>query len=129
MEMRQALRELGVREDTLSREEKGRLDRDGFLSLPGILSREHAGRLGARLDELIAQGESVQHQEGVESLDDVIHQDPMFEVCITHPRVLAAMAHVLGSDFKLHSVNSRIARPGYGLQDLHVDWDRAVEAW
>ena len=127
MEMREALRELGVRDDTLSREEKGRLDRDGFLPLPGILSRKHAKRLGARLDELIAQGESVQHQEGVESLDDVIHQDPMFEVCITHPRVLAAMAHVLGSDFKLHSVNSRIARPGYGLQDLHVDWDRAVE--
>ena len=62
-EMRQALRELGVRDDTLSREEKGRLDRDGFLPLPGILSRKHAERLGARLDELIAQGESVQHQD------------------------------------------------------------------
>ena len=24
-------------------------------------------------------------------------------------------------------MNSRIALPGYGLQDLHVDWDRAVE--
>ena len=37
------------------------------------------------------------------------------------------MLQVLGSGFKLHSVNSRIAYPGFGLQDLHVDWDRAVE--
>jgi ectoine hydroxylase-related dioxygenase (phytanoyl-CoA dioxygenase family) len=123
MDMKRALHELGVRDDTLSSEEKGKLDRDGFLPLPGILSPEQAARLGARLDELIAQGKSVQQQEGVESLDDVIHQDPMFEVCITQPRVLAAMAHVLGTEFRLFSVNSRNANPGYGSQELHVDWD------
>lgn len=127
MDMKRALHDLGVRDDTLTREEKGTLDRDGFLPLPGILTPDQAKRMGARLDELVAQGESVRHQEGVESLDDVIHKDPMFDVCFTHPRVLAAMLQVLGSGFRLHSVNSRIACPGYGLQDLHVDWDRAVE--
>ena len=125
--MREALREMGVRGDSLTRQEKDALDRDGFLPLPGVLTQEQARELGARLDELVAEGHSVQHQEGVESLDDVIHTDPLFDVCFSHPRVLAAISHVLGGEFKLHSVNSRIALPGYGLQQLHVDWDRAVE--
>jgi len=41
-------------------------------------------------------------------------------VCFTCPRVLAAMAHVLG-DFTLSSLNSRAARPGQGHQRLHTD--------
>ena len=127
MNMKQALYEMGVSDRSLTEAEKSALDRDGFLPLPGILTPGQAERMGARLDELIAQGEAVRHQEGVDTLDDVIHKDPMFEVCFSHPRLLAAVSHVLGSEFKLHSVNSRIAVPGYGLQKLHADWDRAVK--
>ena len=116
MNMKQALHEMGVSDEALTPAEKGALDRDGFLSLPGILAPEQAQKMGARLDELVAQGVAVRHQEGVDTLDDVIHKDPMFEVCFTHPRLLAAVSHVLGSEFKLHSVNSRIALPGYGQQ-------------
>ena len=127
MNTKQALGEMGVSDCTLTETEKDALDRDGFVPLPGILTPEQAEKMGERLDELVAQGESVRHQEGVDTLDDVIHKDPMFEVCFTHPRVLAAVSHVLGSEFKLHSVNSRIALPGYGLQELHADWGKAVE--
>ena len=127
MNMKQALYEMGVSDRSLTEAEKSALDRDGFLPLPGVLTPGQAERMGARLDELIAQGEAVRHQEGVDTLDDVIHKDPMFEVCFSHPRLLAAVAHVLGSEFKLHSVNSRIAVPGYGLQKLHADWDKAVK--
>ena len=98
-----------------------------FYRYEGCWSQNRRRKWARRLDELVAQGYSVRHQEGVDSLDDVIHKDPMFEVCFTHPRVLAAVSHVLGSEFKLHSVNSRIALPGYGLQKLHADWDRAVK--
>ena len=127
MNMKQALHEMGVSDEALTPAEKGALDRDGFLSLPGILAPEQAQKMGARLDELVVQGVAVRHQEGVDTLDDVIHKDPMFEVCFAHPRLLAAVSHVLGSEFKLHSVNSRIALPGYGQQELHADWDKAVE--
>ena len=127
MDMRQALYDMGVSDYTLTQAEEGALDRDGFLPLPGILAPEQAEKMGARLDELVVQGNAVRHQEGVDTLDDVIHKDPMFEVCFTHPRLLAAVSHVLGSEFKLHSVNSRIALPGYGLQELHADWGNAVE--
>src|SRR5262249_55943602 len=39
----------------------------------------------------------------------------------THPRLLAAVACVLGADFRVHSLNSRDALPGQGYQSLHVD--------
>src|SRR5438046_6895931 len=51
----------------------------------------------------------------------------MFEICFTHPRVLAAIAHVLCGEFKLSSLNFRAALPGQGLEGLHADWGSAVE--
>jgi ectoine hydroxylase-related dioxygenase (phytanoyl-CoA dioxygenase family) len=36
------------------------------------------------------------------------------------------MAEVLGEEFKLSSLNYRAAKPGKGLQKLHVDWHEAV---
>ena len=68
------------------------LDRDGFLPLPGILAPEQTEKMSARLDELVAQGDAVRHQEGVDTLDDILFKDPRFEVCFTHARFLAAMA-------------------------------------
>ena len=40
----------------------------------------------------------------------------------THPKVLAAIHHVIGRSFKLSSLNARDALPGEGLQGLHADW-------
>jgi ectoine hydroxylase-related dioxygenase (phytanoyl-CoA dioxygenase family) len=47
-------------------------------------------------------------------------------VCFSHPRVLAAMRHVLG-EFRLSSLNSRAALPGEGHQALHADSGHPVE--
>ena len=60
-------------------------------------------------------------------MGDLVNKDPLFEICFTHPRVLAAVAHVLGGDIKLSSLNYRAALPGSGLQILHPDWGSAVE--
>ncbi len=40
--------------------------------------------------------------------------------------MLAAIAHVLGGDVKLSSLNSRAALPGQGAQALHADWSGPV---
>ncbi len=132
MTVAEALYELGVREDTLSAEERNRLDLDGFLPLPNILSAERVELFNARLDELLAaEGEGVGkevHQEtGTNRLSDLVNKDPMFDICFTHPRVLAGISHVLGGDLKLSSLNSRAALPGQGLQALHPDWSGPVE--
>jgi ectoine hydroxylase-related dioxygenase (phytanoyl-CoA dioxygenase family) len=131
MNMQEALAALGVWDDTLTTEEKAQLDRDGYLPLQGILSPEQVRVMGARLDELTAiegenAGKEVHQEAGADRLSDLVNKDAMFEVCFTHPRVLAGIAHVLQNDFKLSSLNSRAALPGQGLQHLHADWSGAV---
>ena len=130
MDIATALRELGVSAGQLTEPDKARLDQDGFLPLPGILD---AGRLQAirrRLAELSAAegwqaGAEVHQEEGTDRLADLVNKDPVFDVCFTHPKILAAMAYVLG-DFTLSSLNARAALPGHGQQRLHADWGVAV---
>jgi ectoine hydroxylase-related dioxygenase (phytanoyl-CoA dioxygenase family) len=131
MNIQDALQELGVRPDTLSQAEREQLDRDGYLPLAGILTAQTAEAMRARLDDLDRiegdkAGTEVHQEAGTARLSDLINKDPLFEVCFTHPRVLAAIAHVLGGDLKLSSLNSRAALPGEGLQALHADWGSAV---
>jgi ectoine hydroxylase-related dioxygenase (phytanoyl-CoA dioxygenase family) len=132
MTVQEALYGLGVRDDTLSEEEKSRLDRDGFLLLTGMLTPERCARIAARLDELVAEegpdaGKEVHQEAGTDRLADLVNKDPIFEVCFTHPRLLAAVAHVLKGDLRLYSLNSRSALPGKGEQAFHVDFSGPVE--
>jgi len=128
----EALAELGVRDDTLTAEEKATLDRDGYLPLIGVLTPAMADCFRARLDELMREegtsaASEFQGEAGTDRLANLADKDPMFALCFTHPRVLAAIRHVLGDEFKLSSLNSRAALPGQGLQGLHADWGKAVE--
>ena len=129
MDIREALAQLGVRDDTLTAEEKSELDTQGFLHLPGILSQAQVDAINARTAELLAEegdkaGTEVHREAGTDRLSDLINKDPLFHVILTEPRVLAAIAHVLQFDLKLSSLNSRAAHPGKGLQGLHADWGK-----
>jgi ectoine hydroxylase-related dioxygenase (phytanoyl-CoA dioxygenase family) len=130
MDMATALAELGVTEASVDSETRDRLDRDGYAPLPAVLSEEQVTAMRVRLDELVAAegdraGIEVHQEAGTDRLADLINKGPMFEVCFTHPRVLACIGHVLG-DFKLSSLNSRAVRPGQGHQALHADWGGPV---
>jgi len=132
MNVQQALTQFGVREDTLSAEEKQFLDDNGYLPLPGILAPQQVQAIANRLEALAAEegdkaGLEVHQEKGTIRLSNLVNKDPLFEICFTHPRVLAAIAHVLQNDLKLSSLNARAALPGEGLQRLHVDWRGAVE--
>lgn len=132
MTMEDALAELGVRDELLSEEERAFLDANGYLPLPGILSAEQVLALRTRFDDLVAKegeeaGREVHQEEGANRLADLVNKGEAFEVCFTHPKVLTAMRHVLGSNFKLSSLNGRASLPGQGLQGLHADWSKGVE--
>ena len=132
MNMQQALSALGVTDATLTASEKTRLDELGYLPLPGLLTPAQAEALRSRFQGLTrAEGRNAgvefQQEAGAQRIANLVDKDPLFEICFTHPRVLAAMNHVLQSDFKLSSLNGRAALPGEGLQGLHADWHEAVD--
>jgi ectoine hydroxylase-related dioxygenase (phytanoyl-CoA dioxygenase family) len=125
MDMVTALTELGVTERTVDAATKERLDRDGYAPLYGVLTAAQVSRMRARLAEMMAAegdraGLEVHQEAGTDRLADLVNKDPVFEVCFTHPAVLACVAHVLG-DFELSSLNSRAALPGRGHQALHAE--------
>ncbi len=132
MKMEKALLELGVNDNTLTQQEKAFLDEKGYLPLHNILSPEQVAALRTRYDELVEEegedaGKEVHQEAGTNRLADLVNKGQMFEVCFTHPRVLAAIKHVLGTSFKLSSLNGRAALPNQGLQGIHADWSTAVE--
>ena len=119
--------------DALTSDEKARLDQDGFLVIPNILDAAQIQAIAARLDELLnAEGEEAGkevHQEaGTDRLADLVNKGEVFDIFYQHPKVLAAIAHVLKGDLKLSSLNARFARPGEGNQALHADWGRLENA-
>ena len=131
MNMAQALCELGARDDTLSSEEKRFLDVNGYLPLKDILSQEQIGTIIRRLDDLAAlEGEDAGvelHQEGgTIRVSNLVNKGPMFAIGFSHPRVLAAIRHVIGPRFKLSSLDCRMALPGQGHQGFHADWRSGV---
>jgi ectoine hydroxylase-related dioxygenase (phytanoyl-CoA dioxygenase family) len=131
MEICEALRELGVGPDVLTAEERSRLECDGYLALPGLIPAHLLEQMRSRVDALVATegqeaGKEVHQETGTNRLSDLVNKVPMFDVCFTHPRLLAGIAHVLRGDLKLSSLNFRAALPGHGLQQLHADWSGAV---
>lgn len=125
--IQEALRQLGVRDDTLSQAEKDQFDRDGYLMLRDVLTPDQVARMRDRLDELAAQegdkaGIEVMREAGTARLSDLVNKDAIFDICFTHPRVLAAVAHALKGEFHFSSLNSRTALPGEGQQALHDDY-------
>jgi ectoine hydroxylase-related dioxygenase (phytanoyl-CoA dioxygenase family) len=131
--------DLNVRENTLSQDEKDFLDQHGYLNLGILLSSTQVGSINKRIESLMHQeGENagsellasryIKHpkEAGADRLADLVNKGEEFDIFYTHPRVLAGISHVLGRSIKLSSLNYRAAKPGMGLQKLHVDWHEAV---
>ena len=132
MDIAEALRSLQVRDDTLALDEKKFLDEYGYLIIKNVMSAEKVQAFGHRLDECAAEegddaGKEFAQESAAVRLSNLVDKDPIFEQCLTTPRHLAAIRHVLGDNFKLSSLNSRATRPGHGRQGLHADWDCAVK--
>lgn len=118
---------LGVGETTLTEAEKRSLDVDGYVLLYGVLDAGWIGRLRAVYEALMQKegqsaGFEVHQEKGTRRLADLVNKGEVFDGLYVHPRVLAAVHHVLQRPFKLSSLNARDAMPGEGHQALHADW-------
>lgn len=123
----------------LTEQEIAFLDTNGYLNLGQLLSTDQVRQINDRLAELLqAEGEHagaelaeskyIRHpkEEGADRLADLVNKGQVFDVFYQHPRVLAGIEAVLGSSYKLSSLNYRAAKPGKGHQKLHVDWKNTV---
>jgi len=133
------LETLGVSNSLLSQSEKEFLDTNGYLSLGPLLSDKAFKDLLRRCEELVAlEGDSggdellaskhIKHpkEAGAQRLADLANKGPVFDALYTHPKLLAAVQHVIGPEIQLSSLNYRAAKPGQGLQKLHADWKETV---
>ena len=130
--MDSALQALGVNAHTLSEQEWQQLDEQGYLPLPGLMTAQQVQAIRARVEQLITRegdqaGREFHQEAGAHRLANLVDKDPLFDVCYSHPRVLAAMNHVLKGDFKLSSLNGRASLPGEGEQAYHADWPSGVD--
>jgi len=123
----------------LIKEETDFLDTYGYLNLGQLLTAKQVKRINDRLAGLIrsegenagyelAESKYIRHpkEEGADRLADLVNKGEVFDIFYQHPRVLASIEAVLGQHYKLSSLNYRAAKPGKGLQQLHVDWKNTV---
>ncbi|WP_114748956.1 phytanoyl-CoA dioxygenase family protein [Pleomorphovibrio marinus] len=135
----QTLQNLGVKEDSLTQEERSFLDENGYLNLGKLLSDVQLAQIQDKINLLLElEGENagkelvdspfIRHpkESGADRLGDLVNKGVVFDIFYTHPKVLAAVSHVLGANLKLSSLNYRAAKPGAGLQKLHADYPDPV---
>ncbi len=125
MELHEALYTLGVRDDTLTAKEKTQLDTEGYVALPDILSTAQIASLSAAAEEVYAVEKTGQTDGPVES-SYLQNKTPGLDICFSHPRVLAAISHVLQGHIKSFGVHGRPHPPGGEQQALHVDYNGPV---
>jgi ectoine hydroxylase-related dioxygenase (phytanoyl-CoA dioxygenase family) len=103
------------------------LNEQGFLTFPGLLTPERVAAFNQRIEELFAAegdaaGAEFKTEPGARRIANAVNKGEIFEQVIETPEVLEAVEAVLGSDFKLSSLNVRSANPHNGCaQPLHVD--------
>lgn len=111
----------------LSAAQKRQLDEEGWLALPGLMSRQLLSTLRTRVEELFEQeggaaGAEFKMEPGARRLANLVNKGRVFEDVIRTPEVLECVAQVLGGRFKLSSLNVRSADPHSDSgQPLHAD--------
>jgi hypothetical protein len=123
MQFDRLLATLGVDDATLAPSEREELDRDGFTTQPGALDREQVAGLRELCYRIVAT-ESVPPDADGGSCHRIHHlfdRSPLFDVVWSHPRILAAIRHVVRGEFRPTALNYRSPIGGGGLQHLHSD--------
>ena len=112
MTLEKVFKSLGVDANTLTAEEKKSLDELGYVILHDLLPAEDIGKIASLIDKCKAL------KDGYGNL---LNHDPVFEQCVTNPRLLACAIHVLGLEIKYGVLNCNKVMPGKDRQALHID--------
>jgi ectoine hydroxylase-related dioxygenase (phytanoyl-CoA dioxygenase family) len=127
-EIEDVLAECGVTGATLSQSERAGLDNQGYALLEEAIDAEWLARLRTAFEEGWTRNQQANQpttpckETGTRHINDLVNCSSAFNGLFTHPRVLAAIHHVLRCSFRLGQAGGRDPLPGFGQQGLHADW-------
>ena len=112
----------------LTESEKNELDQQGFLLLESLIPadtttelREHALAL-AVAEQKAGKGHSYLANDSAQRVWNLVDKGEIFEEAIQHPKMLAAMAYLLGADCTLSSFTVNVLYPSAPDAGLHIDY-------
>ena len=111
----------------LTEHEKRELDERGYVVLPDLMGQELLSALRRRVDELYAEegersGWEFKQEPQARRLANLVNKGEIFGRMILTPEILERVGYVLGSEFKLSSLNARTGNPHSDtVQPLHAD--------
>jgi len=131
----------GVTPDLLQPKDRKALDESGYLILPSqteffrsrgielsvlrdLIDRmivEEGWRGGIEGKEKTVTAEKPL-DPGSNRLGNLVEKKPHFRAFISHPKVLAAVHHVIKAPFKCSAVDMRNPKKDGGEQQIHIDW-------
>jgi ectoine hydroxylase-related dioxygenase (phytanoyl-CoA dioxygenase family) len=112
---------------SLTDTDKRRLDEAGYLVLDNFITPAFLAALRRRIDELLVEegdraGAEFKQEPGCRRLANCADKGEIFRDILAMPRLHEYIAHVLGPDFKLSSMNVRSVNPhAPDAQPLHCD--------
>lgn len=118
--MAEALRQCGVTDKTLTRQEKDALDQKGFCVFWNIIDPKRLDLMRSAFDVAVTDDKRVGNHI------KIAWQDPVFDGTYGHPRILAAVLHILRQPFLTGGMVGRAPERGRGQQALHADWPRTA---
>lgn len=109
----------------LSAAEREHLDQRGYLLLSDVLLPAEVAAMRQALERRMAP--EVTNPQNIPEVGDV------FDVCLTHPRVLEAVMHVIGPSVATLGIYSRLLAPSEAVsksykEALHTDWSGHLHA-
>jgi len=125
----EALAALGVTCDTLTDEERTRLDELGFLILPGVVDSPWLEQMRSAFEQLATQDrQEGRRQGGTRHVEALQYRSRDFDRIMIYPKLLAAAYHILQAPFRCNGLDGRDPLGGHGLQGLHSDsWARSPD--
>src|SRR5262249_45193129 len=117
----QALAELGVTVDSLTSVERQALNDLGFVVLKDVFPTDRLDQYRELFDRAVKEqlppGSSYQKETGTRHIKDLHLIEPLWRASM-HPRILAAVYHVLNRRFVCGVPHGREPLPGFGEQGL-----------